>query len=73
MSKKLLYTWQECFAKTLIDVKLIDLIKHFIDFKLNTRQSYFKILRDTEKKCKFCDRIFLEIEETGIIIWASSD
>ena len=35
LSKRLLYTWQECFAKTLRDVKPTDLIEHSIDLKPN--------------------------------------
>ena len=73
LSKRLLYTWQECFAKTLRDVKPTDLIKHSITFKPNAHPSYFKILHYTEKERQFCDRIFLEMEEVGIITRASSD
>ncbi len=73
LSKKLLYTWQECFAKTLRDIKSTDLIKHSIDFKPNARPSYSKIPRYTEKERQFCDRIFPKIEEAGIITRASSD
>lgn len=73
LSKRLLYTWQECFAKTLRDVKPTDLIEHSIDLKPNARPFYFKIPRYTEKECQFCDRIFPEMEEAGIITRASSD
>ena len=72
-SKRLLYTWRECFAKTLRDVKPTDLIEHSIDLKPNARPSYSKIPRYTEKERQFCDRIFPEMEEAGIIIRASSD
>ncbi len=71
--KRLLYTWRECFAKTLRDVKPTDLIEHSIDLKPNARPSYSKIPRYTEKERQFCDRIFPEMEEAGIIIRASSD
>ena len=73
LSKRLLYTWQECFAKTLKDVKPTDLIKHSIYLKPNARPFYSKILRYTEKERQFCDCIFPEIEEAGIITRASSD
>ena len=73
LSKRLLYTWQECFAKTLRDVKPTDLIEHSIDLKPNARPSYSKIPRYTEKERQFCDCIFPEMEEAGIITRASSD
>ncbi len=73
LSKRLLYTWQECFAKTLRDIKPTDLNEHSINHKPNARPSYSKIPRYTEKKRKFYDRIFPEIEQAGIITWASSD
>lgn len=72
LSKRLLYTWRECFAKTLRDVKPTDLIEHSIDLKPNARPSYSKIPRYTEKERQFCDRIFPEMEEAGIITRASS-
>ena len=73
LSNRLLYTWQECFAKTLRDIKPTDLIEHSINLKPNARPSYSKIPRYTEKERQFCDRIFPEIEEAGIITRASSD
>lgn len=73
LSKRLLYTWREYFAKTLKDVQSTDFIEHSINLKLNARPSYSKIPRYTEKERQFCDRIFSEIEEAGIITRASSD
>ncbi len=72
LSKGLLYTWQECFAKMLRDIKPTDLIEHSIDLKPNASPSYSKIACYTEKERQFCDRIFPEIEEAGIITRASS-
>ena len=72
-SKRLLYTWQKCFPKTLRDVKPIELIEHFINLKSNARPSYSKISRYTKKEHQFCNRIFLKMEKSGIIIQASSD
>lgn len=72
-SKQLLYTWRECFARTLRDVKPTDLIKHFIDLKPNAYLFHSKIPWYTEKKRQFCDRIFSEIEKVNIITKASSD
>ena len=73
LNKRLLYTWQECFAKILRDVKPINLIEHSINLKPNAHPSYSKIPHYTEKKRQFCDRIFLEMEEAGIITRALSD
>lgn len=68
LNKRLLYTWRECFAKMLRDVKPTDLIKHSIDLKPNVCPLYSKILYYIEKKRQFCNCIFLEIEKAGIII-----
>ncbi len=73
LSKRLLYTWQEFFAKTLRDIKPTDLIEHSIDLKPNACPSYAKIPHYTEKERQFCERIFPEMEEAGIITRASSD
>ena len=73
LSKQFLYTWWKCFAKTLRNIKPTDFIKHSINLKPKVCSSYLKISHYTEKKRQFCDRIFLKIEETGIITRASSD
>lgn len=73
LSERLLYTWQDCFAKTLRDIKPTDLIGHSINLKPNAHSSYSKIPCYTEKERQFSDRIFPEIEEAGIITRASSD
>ena len=69
----MLYIWQECFAKTLRDIKPTNLIEHSIDLEPNARPSYSKIPCYTEKERQFCDRIFPEIKEAGIMTRASSD
>ena len=58
LSKRLLYTWYEFFAKTLRDIKPTNLIEHSIDLKPNVRPFYSEIPRYTEKERQFCDRIF---------------
>ena len=73
LSKRLLYIWQECFAKTLRDIKPTNLIEHSIDLKPNARSSCSKIPHYTEKERQFYERIFPKIEEAGIITRASSD
>lgn len=50
LNKRLLYSWQECFAKILRDVKPTDFIKYSIDLKPNTCSSYSKILRYIKKE-----------------------
>ncbi len=61
LSKRLLYTWQECFSKTLRDIKSTNLIEHFIDLKPNACPSYSKIPLYNEKERQFCARIFPEM------------
>ncbi len=73
LSKRLLYSWHECFVKTLKDIKPTDLIEHSINLKPNACPSYSKIPPYTEKERQFCDCIFPKIEEAGIITRASSD
>lgn len=73
LSKRLLYTWRKCFAKTLREVKPTNLIQYSIDLKSNARLLYLKIPRYTKKEHQFYDHIFSEMEEAGIIIQASSD
>lgn len=51
LSKPLLYTWQDCFLKSLRDVKPTNLIEHSIDLKPNACLSYLKIPGYTKKKC----------------------
>lgn len=72
LSRRLLYTWQNCFAKMLRDVKPTDFIDS-IDLKPNAPPSYSKIPNYMEKECQFCDRIFLKTEKPGIITRVFSD
>lgn len=67
LRKRLSYTWRECFAKTLRDVKPTGLIEHSIDLKPNARPSYSKIPCYTKKECQFCDRIFAKMVERLVI------
>lgn len=73
LSKKLLYTWQKCFAKTQKNNRSTDFIGHSINFKPNAYGSYSKIPHYIMKKYQFCDHIFPKIEEADIITQALSD
>lgn len=67
LSKRLLYTWRECFANKLRDIKPTDLIKYFIDLKPNVQSLYLKIPCYTKKERQFCDCISPEMRKADII------
>ena len=52
---------------TLRDVKPSDLIEHYIDFKPNTRLSYSKIPRYTEKKRQFVTVFFQKWKKLALL------
>ena len=73
LAKRLLYTWRDCFAKTLRDIEPTDLVHHSIDLVDDAKPVYQTIKRYTPKEKEFAARIFPEMEEAGIIMRAASD
>ena len=71
--KRLLYTWKDCFALTLRDIKATDLIEHSTDSKPNARPAYGRIPKYNRKEREFAAYIFPMMEEAGIIVRAASD
>ena len=71
--RRMLYTWRDCFAKTMCDVKATDLIEHSIDLTPNAKPVYTPIKRYNPKEKAFAARIFPEMEAAGIILRAASD
>ena len=53
--KQLLYTWRDCFAPTLKEMRPTDLVHHTIDLKPNARLVYTKIPRYTIKEREFAE------------------
>jgi hypothetical protein len=72
-AKRLLYTWRNCFAMKMSNIKTIDLIEHSIELKSNAKSMKERILRYTSKKRKFANEIFSQMKKADIIIRMSSD
>lgn len=72
MSKCMLYTWRECFAKSVRDIKPTDLIEHSIDLEAHARPIKTSLPRYTAEEREFANRIFPELEDAGIIVRRSS-
>lgn len=72
-AKRLLYTWKDCFAKTMRDIKPTDLIHHSINLTADAKPVYQSVKRYSPKEREFAARIFLEMEDAGIIVKAASN
>lgn len=72
-ARRLMYTWRDCFAKTMRDIKPTDLVHHSIDLTPDAKPVYQSIKRYTPKERDFAAKIFPEMEEAGIITRAASD
>ena len=68
-----IYTWQDCFVKTMREVKPTDLIEHSIDLTSGAKPVYASIKRYTAKEKQFAARISPEMEVAAIIMRAASD
>ena len=71
-AQRLLYTFRECFATSIKDIKPTDLIEHSIDLEPNARPVKGNLPRYTEQEREFANRIFPELEDAGIIVRRSS-
>lgn len=72
-AKRLMYTWRDCFVKSMREVKPTDLIEHSIDLTCDAKPVYASIKRYTPKEKEFAAKVFPEMEEAGIIMRAASD
>lgn len=71
--KRLLYTWRDCYARNMREIRATDLVEHTIDLKPNARPVYAKIPSYNHKEREFAAKIFPEMEAAGIIIRGASD
>ncbi|TAQ83554.1 hypothetical protein B7494_g8120 [Chlorociboria aeruginascens] len=71
-AKRVFYTWKNCFASHMRDVKPIDLIEHAIDLFPNAVPCIGKARRYTKKERDFAAIIFPGMEEAGIVVRGSS-
>ena len=67
-TKRLLYTWKNCFAINVKNVKIIDIIEYSIDFESNAKFIRNTLFKYISKKRKFANRIFSKFENVDIII-----
>ena len=73
MIQRMLFTWKNCFARNLKEIRATNLIQHTIDLKLNARLIYSKIPQYNCKKRQFAAKIFSKMEKTRIITKATSN
>ena len=71
-AKRLAYTWRECFAKSVRDIKTTDLIEHSIDLQPNAKPVKGTLPKYTKEEREFANLIFPELEDAGIIVRRSS-
>jgi hypothetical protein len=71
--KRLFYTWRDCFAMKMIDIKITNLIKHSIVLKSKFKSMKSKISKYTSKKREFANQIFSQMKEAKIITRMNSD
>ena len=71
-AEKLVYTWKDCFAANIRDIKATDLIEHSIDLVPNARPVAGSLPKYTAAEREFANKIFPELEDAGIIVRRSS-
>ena len=71
-ARRLLYTWKDCFATSMRDVKPTDLIQHSIDLVPNAVPIVRKPKRYTVREKEFAAEIFPQMAEAEILIRGSS-
>ena len=71
-AKQLAYTWKDCFATSVRDIKTTDLIEHSIDLVPNAKPVHGTLPKYTPQEREFANKIFPELEDAGIIIRRSS-
>jgi hypothetical protein len=71
--KRLFYTWKDCFALRMTNIKATDLVEHSIDLQPGARPVRAKLPRYTHRERDFANRMIPEMEEAGILVKMSSD
>jgi len=71
-TKRLLYTWRECFAESVRDIKATDIIEHSIDLEPNAKPVKGTLPKYTAQEREFANTIFPAMEDAGIIVRRSS-
>ena len=68
----MLYTWKDCFAEHIRDIKATDLIEYSIDLEPNAKPVKGTLSRYTVEEREFANRIFSELKDAEIIVRRSS-
>ena len=66
-AQRMLYTWKNCFATIIRDIKVTNLIEHFIDLESNAKFVKSTLSKYTVEKREFVNRSFSELKDTEII------
>lgn len=66
--KRLFFTWRDCFAKNIRNIRAKDLMEHSIDLKSGAHLVQEKLSRYTAVERAFANEIFPLIEDASIII-----
>lgn len=66
-AQRLVYTWRDCFAKSVKDIQVTDLLEHSIDLMKDAKPIKKKTSKYTAKERDFANKIFSAIENAGII------
>lgn len=72
-AKRLFYTWRDCFAENIRDIRATDLIEHSIDLKPGAHPVRGKIPRYNAAERAFANEIFPLMEDAGVIVRRSSE
>ena len=72
-ARRLVYTYKDCFATTIREIKATDLIEHSIDLEEGARPVKGTLPKYTQEEREFANQIFPELEDAGIIIRCSSE
>lgn len=72
LAQRLVFTWKDCFASSVKDIKSTDLIEHSIELEPHAKPMKGTLPRYTVAEREFANRIFPELEDTGIIVRRSS-
>ena len=69
---RILYTWKDYFAIRVRDIKATNLIEYSIDLDTNSRPIKGTLPKYTAEEREFSNKIFPEMEDTGIVYRRSS-
>lgn len=72
MAKRLAYTYRDCFATTIRDVKATDIIEHSIDLISEAKPVRGTLPKYTPTEREFANKIFPDLEDAGVIARRSS-